>query len=162
MKKSSKYSKCKRCNATIENLSDITEITVYNEGKIENINLCPNCKKLFDTFMESSIPVNELRSKVISMIEQGYRNKDIAATLACTENYVGVVRHQYNKSLGRTCKRDDNIEKCYYVPTKKSDIDVGKARALIRAGWSIERIARTELYCTVEDLNTALEDDMNK
>lgn len=43
-------------------------------------------------------------------------------------------------------------------PRKKKKIDTAKAKALLGAGWSYEKIARSEFYCSVEELKEALEE----
>lgn len=41
---------------------------------------------------------------------------------------------------------------------KKVKVDVSKAKALLAAGWSYEKIARSEFHCSVEELKNVLEE----
>lgn len=41
---------------------------------------------------------------------------------------------------------------------KKLKVDVPKAKALLAAGWSYEKIARSEFHCSVEELKNVLEE----
>lgn len=41
---------------------------------------------------------------------------------------------------------------------RKLKVDVPKAKALLAAGWSYEKIARSEFHCSVEELKNVLEE----
>lgn len=114
--------------------------------------------------------VNEGPSRkdmVIKLIKEGKTNKEIVEELKCDSQYVSTVRYQYKKSCCTKTAISDSSETSVdaekVVDVKKEitqegkKLDLGKARALLAAGWSLQRIAREELHCTVEELKDALD-----
>lgn len=104
---------------------------------------------------------------VIKLIKEGKTNKEIVEELKCDSQFVSNVRYQYKKGccavlvpndssevIGGTGKVAEMEEEAVQEGKK---LDLGKARALLKAGWNLQRIAREELRCTVEELKDALD-----
>lgn len=104
---------------------------------------------------------------VIKLIKEGKTNKEIVEELKCDSQFVSNVRYQYKKGcctvlvpndpsgvIGDTGKVAEMEEE---VVQEGKKLDLGKARALLKAGWNLQRIAREELCCTVEALKDALD-----
>lgn len=121
---------------------------------------------------QESICDKDRKQKAVQLIKEGKSNKEISDILGSTTNYVAVIRHELKvngvyppeKQEQVPEQKQEIIQEKEPVPVppptvSRKKLDAAKIRALLRAGWSMEKIARTEFHCTTAEIKEALEED---
>ena len=120
---------------------------------------------------QESVCDKDRKQKAIQLIKEGKSNKEISDILGSTTNYVAVIRHELKVNGTYTPEKKEPIseQKQEVIqekepapvppPTVSKKLDTAKIKALLHAGWSMEKIARTEFHCTTAEIKEALEKD---